>query len=719
MGSSSRSSGRGSRAVSAGNGRSHSGRSHSGGSSDSSGNNSSAGSGRNYSGSSKSISEGDSRRSFIRKIFAGSAGVALGGLALGAAPRQGQPGVAGPFSGLLTYPVTPLTSLTPGISLTPAASLPGESHKPLFPFMKYAGRYNFGDYIPKDQGGKFIQMLLLSSEGDHQIAAAVRAGILKEVYGDPIGWQRYEKSEIEKSVWLNRFYFLPSFARLYHLTGDRSYLDDMMALIRQWIDDNPRLPDSHRTTYNWRDMQVAWRSIHFSWCYYLAEEGLADEEKSLIIRSLNEHAHILLTGFGQAKLNEFNHQSHGGLAMLYLGILFPELDDAEELFRKGITIITHHLAHAFYPDGGNVEQMFGYYPFQAHLFRDAYLLCTANGYEPPDNSLPMLEMMATYLTAIERPDGTVPQVNDSYEMPVEPTVETINEILGERAVRRPRGSVLFPDTQVAVMRSGGEKGWYLLANPASVIGAHAHAGRLGFELWHNGMPLLTESGCCNYDDPALVSWYRTTRAHNSVVIDGITEEATSSDRLWVARRETPNRITGWDTEREGIVSLVMVSPPEEATNASVSWSRKITLVGSRLALISDHFESDREHTYEVLLHFPPSEVKVGESGRSLMMRGESTAEIYAVDPSGRGAFTVTDTPVSIAGRTVQAPMAQYRLRAEGSVTLHMVVVPRVSQSGSGSRPPVVKRRRGRSGSVITVRHENGKKTRMVLPDKNI
>ncbi len=622
-----------------------------------------------------------SRRRFVRNIFAGGAGVALGGITLQAMPAD-------------------------AFFHTPAGAR--RSANPVFPFMKYMGQYNFGDYIPKDQGGKFIQMELLGTEDDAEITRLIRGGVLRKVYGDPIGWGRYEQTEIEKSVWLNRFYFLPSFARMYHLTGDRSYLDEMMQIVRRWIDDNPRLPDSHRTTYNWRDMQVAWRSIHYSWCWYLAGDGLTGGERELIIATLREHAFILLTGFGQAKLNEFNHQSHGGLAMLYLGLLFPMLDESEELVSKGMTILNHHIANAFYADGGNVEQMFGYYPFQAHLFRDAYLLCTANGVEPPAGSLPALRRMATFLTAMARPDGTMPQVNDSYEMPAGPIVDTINDILGDSALTAPAGSHLFPDTQVGVMRQGGDKGWYLLANPASVIGAHAHAGRLGFELWHNGVPLLTESGCCNYDDPALVTWYRTTRAHNSVVIDGVTEAATSTDRLWVPRRETPNRITGWE-QSDGVASVTMVSPPEEATNASVRWSRTITLVGSRMAVISDLFESDGRHSYEILLHFPPAEVTTGRGGQMLMMQGSASAEIHAVTPHEGGAFTLTNGMVSMAGRSTEAPMAAYAFNAAGNSSAHMLVVPLEDE-----RPPVITTRRRKGVTEVTVRHAGGRKTRLAL-----
>jgi hypothetical protein len=41
-------------------------------------------------------------------------------------------------------------------------------------------------------------------------------------------------------------------------------------------------------------------------------------------------------------------------------------------------------------------------------------------------------------------------------------------------------------------------------------------------------------------------------------------------------------------------SLTMVSTPEEATNATVRWSRKITLVSDRVAVISDSFETAGE-----------------------------------------------------------------------------------------------------------------------------
>lgn len=625
------------------------------------------------------------RRRFIKEICLGSAGLAFTDLTWGSFP--------------------PAQSSASGVV---------EPHSPVFPFIRFVSRYNIGEYLPKDQGGKFIQMALMNTEDDRKITQMVRNGILEEVYGNPVEWSRFEKTEIEKSVWLNRFYFLPSFARLFHISGDRSYLVDMMIIIRKWIADNPRLPDSHKTTYNWRDMQVAWRSIHLSWCWYLGEKGLTAEEKQVIADTLKDHAYILVTGFGQAKLNEFNHQSHGALAMLYLGILFPMLQDAEELRQKSMTILEHHLEKAFYADGGNVEQMFGYYPFEAHIFRDAYLLCISNGIQPPSGSEAMLGKMSHYICSVARPDNTMPQVNDSYEMPVIPVLETINEILDKKLPGCNTLSRLFPDTQVAVLRDTPAGNWYILANPASVIGAHAHAGRLAFELWYNGKPVLIDSGCCNYDDPALVKWYRTCRAHNTVIIDGVSDAATSTDTLWIARRETKNRITKWMPGEE-IPYLTMVSPSEEAANLSVRWSRTIALVRGRFVVISDIFEAAGDHRYEILFNFPPSEVIYNESCKSLMMGLHEVMHIIPADTSIIDGVSMNTGMVSKSGNSVTAPAPVYTMNGKDTIHSVFVIVP-----GDGlSISPQVSLKTKKGIRVLTVNEADGTLTRLTFQGEDI
>lgn len=544
-----------------------------------------------------------------------------------------------------------------------------------FPFNKYIAKYNIGDFIPKDQGGKFIQMEILKTEDDEEIVKKIREGILEEIFGNPIAWERFENIELEKSVWLNRFYYLPSFARMYFLSGESSFVDDMMTFIENWIKDNPRLADSHDRTYNWRDMQVAWRSIHWSWCYFLTEKALTKKQKKLIEESLREHAEILLSGFGKQRLNEFNHQSHGALAMLYLGILFPSLEESDELISTGIKILSHHLEHAFYSDGGNVEQMFGYYPFETHIFRDAYLLCKQNNEELPENILPMLEKMANFLALTAQPDGTMPPINDSFEMPVLPTIETLNHILETDININPESSKYFPETQIGVLRSKlKNNNWYVLANPAKDIGAHSHAGRLSFTAWYKDRPLLVDSGCCSYDSIKLVEWYRTSQAHNTVIIDGKTDEATSSDKLWVARRNTENKIQEWK-DNGSFTFCSMTSPASEKVNSGVLWNRNLFLLDSKFLILHDSFASTEQHSYEILLHFPPLEVCVEQQDKTIKIFEENSLVLKPANKNLISELSLENGLVSIDGEDVEAPIANYKFEGKGTVNSVILFIP--------------------------------------------
>jgi len=596
------------------------------------------------------------RRRFIKNVTAATAGVTLGSMAFGNSSVNA-------FS-------------------RKANGDKDKQPEAQFPFYPYVKKYNFGDYLPKDQGGKFIQMQLIDSEDDHVIVKAIRNGLLQRVYGDPIGWGKLEKTELEKSVWLNRFYYLPSFARLYYLSGDESYLEDMMKLIRVWIHDNPRVTEHPTSKYNWYDMQVAWRSIHLSWCYYLGEKGLSIADKQLIKDTLKEHALVLAEGFGQQKLNEFNHQAHGALAMIYLGTLFPELSQAEELRTGALRILEHHINFAFYPDGGNVEQMFGYYPFEASIFRDTYLLCRDNGVTPPKNILPLLHKMADYLFEVAQPDGTMPPVNDSYPMPVNPTETIIREILNEKvsADKKP-GSYYLPETQIGVMRANGSglTPWYLLANPARTIGSHDHAGRLGFVLWYGEEPVLIDSGCSNYDNPLIVKWYRTSRAHNTVLIDGKQDAATSSDRQWAGKRQTDNRITDWE-EKPDYKLVRMVSPASDPTNSNVQWTRNLAFIRNKYMLIHDHFKASEKHNYELLLHLLPVEVETHGARKSVLLKTDHPMAIIPANAESYDDLSVGKGYVNLEGTDRLAPVVSYS--TSGADTHSVLLVAPVKENAS-------------------------------------
>ncbi|MFA5848814.1 MAG: alginate lyase family protein [Bacteroidales bacterium] len=558
-----------------------------------------------------------------------------------------------------------------------------------FPFYEFAGIYNFGDIIPKDQGGKFVQVELLNTENDAIIVHKIRNGLLYEKFGNPIDWERYEKTELETSVWINRLYFLPSFARMYYITKDKSYLTDMMSILNTWIKDNPRVPGSEKRTFNWRDMQVAWRSIHLSWCYYLAKDGLSSEDKTTIENIQKEHAAVLLSWFAAQPLNDFNHQSHGALAMLYLSCLFPNLDTDGKLEINAIRILTHHMISAHYKDGGNIEQMFGYFPFQTSIFRDMFLLCKANNIKYPSGLVPLLHKMLSYMSALAQPDETMPPVNDSYEMSIIPSVAILNSILKTDVSTKSAVSAFYPDTQIAVMRSGKveeKSNWYILLNPAIRIGSHAHAGRLGVYLWYNNKPVLIDAGCSNYDKPIKNRWYRTSMAHNTVLIDGTQDAESSSDAEYAKKRDTENRITDW-ADKENYKYCRMVSPHSDPTNCNVTWARSIALIKDEFAVIYDCFTTKDKHSYEVLFHTPPVEVLPNSDDKSVRIKGDSSISLIPVKSDALISINVTNEYFYLNGSDYKAPMINYTYKSGGNLNAVTIVFP---ESGDISRLKIEK-----------------------------
>jgi len=81
-------------------------------------------------------------------------------------------------------------------------------------------------------------------------------------------------------------------------------------------------------------------------------------------------------------------------------------------------------------------------------------------------------------------------------------------------------SVLYPDIGWAVLRSSWDDNATLLAAKSGFTWNHAHPDAASFILFHAGKPLLIDSGNCSYSRPEYTSYYRQSKAHNVVLIDG-------------------------------------------------------------------------------------------------------------------------------------------------------------------------------------------------------
>ncbi len=81
-------------------------------------------------------------------------------------------------------------------------------------------------------------------------------------------------------------------------------------------------------------------------------------------------------------------------------------------------------------------------------------------------------------------------------------------------------SCIYPDMGWAMMRSSWENDATFLAMKSGYTWNHAHADAGNFILFKQGMPLIIDSGTCDYSRPEYTSYYRQSQAHNVILFNG-------------------------------------------------------------------------------------------------------------------------------------------------------------------------------------------------------
>jgi hypothetical protein len=65
------------------------------------------------------------------------------------------------------------------------------------------------------------------------------------------------------------------------------------------------------------------------------------------------------------------------------------------------------------------------------------------------------------------------------------------------------------------------------------IAAHAHADALSLEVRHDGIDILADPGTyCYHGEPAWREWFRSTAAHNTVELGGVSQAESGGPFLW-------------------------------------------------------------------------------------------------------------------------------------------------------------------------------------------
>ena len=268
-----------------------------------------------------------------------------------------------------------------------------------------------------------------------------------------------------------------------------------------------------------------------------------------------------------------NHVIRNARALVLGGAAFG----SSALTDRGLSLLARELPEQILPDGGHYERSPVYHLV---VLRD---LLEVEAVLPGSVPARVLDGMSAFATALARPDGAPALFNDG-SVDLAPRLGL--PLAGD-------GLAVFPETGYAVVRRDGIWLAFDCGAPAPpFLPAHAHADALSFQLWADGRPLVVDPGMPTYEPGAERDWYRGTRAHSTVAVDGDQFE------VWGAFRSGPLprvELLG-ASERELAASVV--------GKTGVRHTRRIAIERDAV-VVSDTLEGPGRHSVESSLPLPP------------------------------------------------------------------------------------------------------------------
>jgi len=177
-------------------------------------------------------------------------------------------------------------------------------------------------------------------------------------------------------------------------------------------------------------------------------------------------------------------------------------------------------------------------------------------------------------------------------------------------------SALLEDAGFAVLRQGNLAAAMRFGRHG---GGHGHPDKLNLVTFAKGAILGLDPGSIDYGAPLHQQWYRTTVAHNTVVVDGKNQSARDG------------RLEQWKTGKD----FTMISASAGEVYPGVRLRRTVTL--RQNGVIEDRFEcaSESEHVFDWAFHaqgtfassleFAPREVPLGTENGYQHMKAVASA----------------------------------------------------------------------------------------------
>ena len=568
-----------------------------------------------------------------------------------------------------------------------------------------------------------------------------------------------------KVIWeLNRHQWMVALGQAYRISGDERYAEAFAGYVREWLAANPRGRGINWTS----SLELAFRLIAWCWALVLFRgspqlpsplfRGLRD--------SMASHAaHI--AGFLSSYFSPNTHLTGEALGLVYAGLLLPEQAAARSWRDTGVRILLDEIRRQVLGDGVYFEQSTAYQCYTVEIYLHFLVLAARSRLELPAEVAARVQQLLDFLLFVRGPDGRLPAIGDAdggrllplaprppqdvsglfavaaalfgrsdYAWaaagvdapdgrgpapdPLRPALSELGWLLGPPGLaafdalepRPPAGSPsrVFAAGGYAVFRSGWDAAGHQLIFDVGPLGCptsggHGHADLLSIQVSAFGQPFLVDPGTYAYTpDPELRNHFRSSLAHSTVTVDGVSQAVPTGPFSW---RERP---------RAHLRACVLSDRVEFASahhdayarlEGGVRHRRRVLFLRRRFWVLVDDLEGSLEHRVEQRFQFAPLAVGLepsgwvrarGSAGDCLWVRSQAAvplaveARVAASEPAG--GWVSPDY-----GQRLPAPIVIWSARTVLPLRIVTLLVP---LRGDDPAPPAVRLVPGPDGAPAGV-----------------
>lgn len=481
--------------------------------------------------------------------------------------------------------------------------------------------FKAGQFASDDEIEKWSETARLCEQGTFRVLnRTVKLGF-------PVNW----RAAAETRLWrYNLHYF--DYALDLALLANRRRCDGAATLLGRlfadWIDANP-LGEG----LGWHSYPIARRIVNWIQAVSLSPSDAVFrdvEAQSAWLKSLYRQARYLEDHLEFDCLG--NHLLADAKALVFAGMFFDD-PAATRWLNTGQKILLEGLREQVLEDGGHYERSPMYHAIVLQDYLEVVLAFQLNRRAIPTWVRDRLIAMGDFLSGITHPDGEIPLFGDSaFGIARRPNdILAAAEVLldcsgrwptakagsycglvapqaweqGEVVERSRKTTDMWPSTGYFVLR-GSDAGDQMIVDAKPMgpehIPAHGHCSLFSYELSLAGERLVVDSGVEEYESGTWRQYWRSTRAHNTVLVDG-----REQSEIWASFRVGRRcRVLDATCARDGPSSLFVGTHDGFAQQGTPIYHRRfIAALGGAGWLLLDEVTGTGRHAIESLVHLRP------------------------------------------------------------------------------------------------------------------